>query len=57
MDTADFLDRRQAFLDAQAALAHTVARLAREGRPIDGDEAVIERLEQYELAHDAYYAK
>jgi hypothetical protein len=56
MDTADFLDRRQAFQDAQAALALTVARLSREGKPLDGDESLSARLEEYELAHDAYYA-
>lgn len=55
MDTADFLDRRQAFLDAEAALAHTVARLSREGKPLDGDEALAQRVEQYTVAHDAYY--
>lgn len=56
METADFLDRRQAFLDAESALAHTVARLVREGKPLDGDETMQARLEQYNVAHDAYYA-
>ena len=55
MDTADFLDRRQAFHDAESALALCVARLSREGKQLDGDEAVAARLEEYRLAHDAYY--
>lgn len=55
MDSASFLDLRQAFHDAESALAATVTRLRREGKPLDGDVALEYRIEQYQLAHDAYY--
>ena len=50
MDTATYLTRRDALREAETALAECVARLAREGRPLDGDPALEYRLGQYEAA-------
>jgi hypothetical protein len=56
MDTAAFLDRRAKLQQAEAALAECVARLAREGKPLDGDAAVEYRVAEYQAARDVYDA-